>query len=142
VEVEVTTLFFNAAEISQQIATGLASFDFSNFFELINALEENFSKMRSSLMWAFIRNGIRVETNAEDYWYEIIIPEKPNLHNSVRANLTEEEVFRVRIHRMIIVNIYRRMANVTDVDQFLDALQDLKYQILNLHVLDGQVRQR
>jgi hypothetical protein len=140
VEVEVATLAFNAAEITQQIATGLASFDFSNFYVLACAFEKIYLKIQNVLLYAFLREGTRVESNDDAYWYEIIIPVQPNLHNSVRPNLTEEEVLRARLHRIIIISIYQRMAHVTDVAEFTAALQDLKYELLSLHILDKETR--
>jgi hypothetical protein len=131
------------AEILQQIATGLGRFEFSNFSKLVFKLDDGHMLMQTVLLYEFLQNKIRVEVNDDLYWYEIIIPEEPNeTSKSLRPILTEEEVLKVEEHRIKIVNIFRKMAFVPYMEEFVDVLLELKVQLVSLHVLDYQARFR
>jgi hypothetical protein len=145
VEFDVAMFIFCKAEASQKIATGLACFDFSNFLELALEFERNYFKLQNVLLNAHETGQTIVKSEDAMYRYDIIIPDEPDdvvNVNSIRPKLTEHEIVRVRLHRIIIINLFQLMAFANNAEKFQFFMQDLKFELQCLQNLDQQVRLR
>jgi hypothetical protein len=144
VEFDVAMFILCTAEVSQKIVTGLACFDFSNFLELALEFERNYFKLQNVLLNAHETGQTIVKSEDAMYRYEIIIPDEPDdvNVNSIRPKLTEYEIVKVRLHRIIIINLFQQMAFANNAEKFQFFMQDLKFELQCLQNLDQQVRLR
>jgi hypothetical protein len=143
VEFDVAMFILCTAEVSQKIVTGLACFDFSNFLELALEFERNYFKLQNVLLNAHMTCQTIVKSEDAMYRYEIILPDEPDVNvNSLRPKLTECEFVKVRLHRIIIINLFQQMAFANNAEKFQFFMQDLKFELLGLQNLDLQVRLR
>jgi len=140
VEYDVALHILSIAETAQKIATGLGCFDFSNFHELALDYERSYFKLQNILLYT---DQIVVRNDGAEYWYAIIIPNEPDLNSkSNRPKFTEDEFVKIRVHCILVTNLFQQMAVANNAEKFQFYLQDLKSELMSLHSLYLKARLR
>jgi hypothetical protein len=142
VELEVANCVYYTADTAQKIANGLGAYDFNNFDVVANEFEENLMRLQNAMLYPYLKNRTIVRSEEEVYWYNVLIPNEPDLADSIRHKLAQEEIVKVHEHTVVITHVLKELSNITSIDKFQKLMFDLKFELFSLHILDQQVRQR